>query len=142
MKLYKIAPDDIAICVNYVVDEYESITGSSSGARGLAIRFERDLKKKDGIKVVDENRIIGFCFHEDFDDKLLLTSFYVEKSKRASQCIYEMFKYCIEQAGDREMIYIALHKDMVLPGSVCRNGVIVKYKVREWIDKVKKRYEK
>ena len=141
MELSKIAPDDVAICVNYVTDEYESITGSSSGARGLAIRFERDIKNKDGIKIVDGNRIIGFCFHEEFEGKFFIISLYIEKSKRVSKCMYLIFKYCIEKSVDREMLYLPLHKDMVLPKSLCRNGIIIKHKAREWIDVVKKRYE-
>lgn len=141
MELAKIAPDDVAICVNYVTDEYESITGSSSGATGFAIRFERDIKNKEGIKVVEGNRIIGFCFTEDFEGKLFITSLYIEKSKRISKCMYLIFKYCIEKSVDREMLYLALHKDMILPKSLCRNGIIIKHKAREWLDSVKNRYE-
>lgn len=141
MELSTIAPDDVAICVNYVTDEYESITGTSSGARGLAIRFERDIKNKDGIKIVDGNRIIGFCFHEEFEGKFFIISLYIEKSKRVSKCMYLIFKYCLEQSGDKEVLYIPLHKDMVLPKSLCRNGTIVKHKAIEWINSVKNRYE-
>ena len=141
MELAKIAPDDVAICVNYVTDEYESITGSSSGATGLAIRFERDIKNKEGIKVVEGNRIIGFCFTEDFEGKLFITSLYIEKSKRISKCMYLIFKYCIEKSGDREMLYLSLHKDMILPKELCRNGIIIKHKAIEWLDSVKNRYE-
>lgn len=141
MIISKIAPDDVAVCVNYVTDEYESITGSSSGARGLAIRFERDIKSKDGIKIVIDGKIVGFCIYEDFDGKMLLTSFYISKDKRYGRCIYEMFKHCINIAGDKEIIYIPLHKDMTLPERICRNGIIKKYAVKEWLEKVENKYK-
>ena len=68
-------------------------------------------------------------------------SFYISKDKRYGRCIYEMFKHCINIAGDKEIIYIPLHKDMILPERICRNGIIKKYAVKEWLEKVENKYK-
>lgn len=141
LKMLSIAPDDIAICVNYVVEEFEKITGSSANSKSLSIRFERDIENKDGIKILDGDIIVGFCFIEDWNNLMLITSLYVNSEYRTSACMYMIFKYCIEQSRDRNIAYIPLHQDMSLPKNICINGKINKDKVIEWIDSVKSRFE-
>lgn len=142
LELNKIESDDLAICVNYVVEEYENLVGHNLNSKSLSARFSRDIKDLDGFKVSLSGALIGFAFYEEWSGNLLITSFFINKKYRKSKVMYMLFKACVEASKDMPMIYIPLHDKMTLPGALCSNGIINKNKAIDFINKVESRYKK
>lgn len=136
MILSKLTEDDIGVCVNYVVDEYSKL---SENTKGLAQRMEYAIEDKLGWKVEKDGVVLGFAVVEEFGNKLLVTSLVVGKEYRAGKATWMLFKQILEEAGDRGLVYIPIHKDM-WASKLCKDGEIDKVRVQEWVDKLAKRW--
>lgn len=136
MILSKLTEDDIGVCVNYVVDEYSKL---SENTKGLAQRMEYAIEDKLGWKVEKDGVMLGFAVVEEFGNKLLVTSLVVGKEYRAGKATWMLFKQILEEAGDRGLVYIPIHKDM-WASKLCKDGEIDKVRVQEWVDKLAKRW--
>lgn len=132
-----ITEDDIAVCVNYIVEEYSKY--SSGSTKGLADRMEYSIEDKLGWKVEKDGAMLGFAVVEDFGKDLLITSLVVGEEHRAGRCTWLLFKQILEEAGTRGLVYIPIHKDM-WASKLCKNGMIDKLRAREWVDKLTKRW--
>ena len=136
MILSKLTEDDIGVCVNYVVDEYSKL---SENTKGLAQRMEYAIEDKLGWKVEKNGVMLGFAVVEEFGDKLLITSLVVGKEYRAGKTTWMLFKQILEEAGNRGVVYIPIHKDM-WASKLCKDGKIDKGRAQEWVDKLAKRW--
>lgn len=136
MILSKLTEDDIGVCVNYVVDEYNKL---SENTKGLAQRIEYAIEDKLGWKVEKDGVVLGFAVVEEFGDKLLITSLVVGKEYRAGKTTWMLFKQILEEAGNKGLVYIPIHKDM-WASKLCKDGKIDKARAQEWVDKLAKRW--
>lgn len=136
MILSELTEDDIGVCVNYVVDEYSKL---SENTKGLAQRIEYAIEGKLGWKVEKDGVMLGFAVVEEFGDKLLVTSLVVGKEYRAGRTTWMLFKQILEEAGNRGLVYIPIHKDM-WASKLCKDGEIDKVRAQEWVDKLAKRW--
>lgn len=136
MILSKLTENDIAVCVNYVVDEYSKL---SENTKGLAQRIEYAIEDKLGWKVEKDGVVLGFAVVEEFGDKLLITSLVVGKEYRAGKITWMLFKQILEESGNRGLVYIPIHKDM-WASKLCKDGKIDKVRAQEWVDKLAKRW--
>ena len=136
MILSKLTENDIAVCVNYVVDEYSKL---SENTKGLAQRIEYAIEDKLGWKVEKDGVVLGFAVVEEFGDKLLITSLVVGKEYRAGKTTWMLFKQVLEESGNRGLVYIPIHKDM-WASKLCKDGKIDKVRAQEWVDKLAKRW--
>ena len=136
MILSKLTKDDIAVCVNYVVDEYSKL---SENTKGLSQRMEYAIEDKLGWKVEKDGIMLGFAVVEEFGDKQLVTSLVVGKEYRAGKATWMLFKQILEESGNRELVYIPIHKDM-WASKLCKDGKIDKVRAQEWVNKLAKRW--
>ena len=136
MILSELTEDDIGVCVNYVVDEYSKL---SENTKGLAQRIEYAIEGKLGWKVEKDGVMLGFAVVEEFGNKLLITSLVVGKEYRAGRTTWMLFKQILEEAGNRGLVYIPIHKDM-WASKLCKDGEIDKVRAQEWVDKLAKRW--
>ena len=137
MRLLPLEAADIGICVNYIVEEYEKY--SSGATRGLSDRMEYAIEDKLGWKVEKDSVILGFAVVEDFGNDLLVTSVVVHNEYRTSKCTWLLFQKILEESGDRGLVYIPIHKNM-WASKLCKNGMIDKTRLKEWVDKLAKRW--
>lgn len=137
MRLFPLNTADIGVCVNYIVEEYEKY--SSDSTRGLADRMEYAIEYKLGWKVEKDGVMLGFAVVEDFGKDLLVTSLVVNSEYRTSKCTWLLFHKILEEAGDRVLVYIPIHKDM-WASKLCKNGMIDKARAKEWVGKLAKRW--
>ena len=137
MILTKLEKDDIAVCVNYVIDEYVKL---DSNTKGMSDRMEYAIEDKLGWKVEKDNVMLGFAVVEDFGKDLLITSLVVNDKYRVGKTTWMLFKKILEECGDRNLVYIPIHKDM-WASKLCKNGIIDKTRAKEWVDKLAKRWE-
>ena len=137
MRLFPLEEADLGVCVNYIVEEYEKY--SSDSTRGLADRMAYAIEDKLGWKVEKDEGILGFAVVEDFGKDLLITSLVVNNEHRTSKCTWLLFNKILEEAGDRVLVYIPIHKDM-WASKLCNNGVIDKIRAKVWVDKLAKRW--
>ena len=136
MILSTIDQNDIAVCVNYVVEEYSKL---DSNTKGVAQRIEYAIEDKIGWKVSQDNTMLGFAVVEDFGKDLLITSLVVNDKYRVGKTTWMLFKKILEECGDRGLVYIPIHKDM-WASKLCKNGMIDKPRAKEWVDKLAKRW--
>ena len=134
MILSRIEPDDVAICVNYVTDEYKKLV-SDVDTRKLAIRMEYAIEGKLGWKVEKNGVIIGFAVVEEFGGSLLITSLVVNDLYRTGKTTWLLFNEVLKEANGRTLVYIPIHKDM-WAGSLCKDGLIDSSRAKEWVDKL------
>lgn len=136
MILSTIDQNDIGVCVNYVVEEYSKL---DSNTKGVAQRIEYAIEDKIGWKVEKDGVVFGFAVVEDFGKDLLIISLVVNNEHRTSKCTWLLFNKILEEAGDRGLVYIPIHKDM-WASKLCKNGIIDKTRAKEWVDKLAKRW--
>lgn len=134
MILSKLESDDVAICVNYVTDEYKKLV-SDADTRKLAIRMEYAVEGKLGWKVEKDGVVIGFAIVENFGGSLLITSLVVNEVYRTGKATWLLFNEVLKEANGRTLVYIPIHKDM-WASKLCSNGVIDKVRARLWVDKL------
>lgn len=139
MILSRIELDDVAICVNYVTDEYKKLV-SGVDTRKLAIRMEYAIEGKLGWKVEKDGIIIGFAVVEDFGGSLLITSLVVNDKYRTGKATWLIFREILREADGRKLLYIPMHKDM-WASKLCKDGAIDSVKAKEWVDKLASRWE-
>ena len=95
MEILSLTKDDIAICVNYVTEQYSKYSGSNN-TRGLAERVEYAMEDKEGWKVVEDGKIIGYAVLEDFGPNLLITSLVIDEPYRTGKATWLLFKKILE----------------------------------------------
>ena len=137
MRLLPLETADLGVCVNYIVEEY--VKYSSGSIKGLADRMEYAIEEKLGWKVEKDGAMLGFAVVEDFGKDLLVTSLVVNSEYRTSKCTWLLFHKILEEAGDRVLVYIPIHKDM-WASKLCKNGMIDKIRAKVWVDKLAKRW--
>lgn len=135
----KITNDDIAICVNYVTDEYKKLVSNVDTTK-LAIKMEYAIIDKLGWKVEKDGIIIGFAVVEDFGANLLVTSLVVNETYRNGKATWLLFNEILNEAGTRGLVYIPVHQNM-WASNLCKDGVINKVRAKEWVDRLVSRWE-
>lgn len=136
MIVSKIEPEDIAICVNYVCDEFQLLGGNP---KMVATKMEYAIEDKLGWKVVVDGILVGFAVVEDFGSNLLITSLVVHRQYRLSKAVWLLFKEILLESGNRNIVYIPIHKGM-WASKLCSNGMIDKQRAEEWVNKLEVRY--
>ena len=136
MTIEKLTSDDIGICVNYICEEYELLGGDP---KKVSTKMAYAILCKTGWKVVQDGMIIGFAVVENFGGSLLITSLYVNRAYRCGIAVWLLFSKVLEECGDRRLVYIPIHKDMVA-SKLCNNGVVDKDKAIAWVKKMEGKY--
>lgn len=138
MEILPLTKDDIAICVNYVTEQYSKYSGSKN-TKGLAERVEYAMEDKEGWKVVEDGKIIGYTVLEDFGPNLLITSLVIDEPHRTGKATWLLFKKVLEIAKGRRMVYKAIHEDM-WASKLCANGRIDKVRAEQWVNALSKKW--
>ena len=138
MELLPLTKDDIAICVNYVTEQYSKYSGSNN-TRGLAERVEYAMEDKEGWKVVEDGKIIGYVVLEDFGPNLLITSLVIDEPYRTGKATWLLFKKILEISKGRNGIYKPIHENM-WASKLCVNGRIDRERAEQWVNALSKKW--
>ncbi len=138
MEILPLTKDDIAICVNYVTEQYSKYSGSNN-TRGLAERVEYAMEDKEGWKVVEDGKIIGYVVLEDFGPNLLITSLVIDEPYRTGKATWLLFKKILEISKGRNGVYKPIHENM-LASKLCVNGRIDRERAEQWVNALSKKW--
>lgn len=138
MEILPLTKDDIAICVNYVTEQYSKYSGSNN-TKGLAERVEYAMEDKEGWKVVEDGKILGYVVLEDFGPHILITSLVVGEPYRTGKATWLLFKKILEVSEGRQGVYIPIHEDM-LASKLCVNGRIDRERAERWVNALSKKW--
>ncbi len=138
MEILPLTKDDIAICVNYVTEQYSKYSGSNN-TRGLAERVEYAMEDKEGWKVVEDGKIIGYAVLEDFGPNLLITSLVIDEPYRTGKATWLLFKKILEISKGRNGVYKPIHENM-LASKLCVNGRIDRERAEQWVNALSKKW--
>lgn len=138
MEILPLTKDDIAICVNYVAEQYSKYSGSNN-TRGLAERVEYAMEDKEGWKVVEDGKIIGYAVLEDFGPNLLITSLVIDEPYRTGKATWLLFKKILEISKGRNGVYKPIHENM-LASKLCVNGRIDRERAEQWVNALSKKW--
>ena len=138
MDILPLTKDDIAICVNYVTEQYSKYSGSTN-TRGLAERVEYAMEDKEGWKVVEDGKIIGYAVLEDFGPNLLITSLVIDEPYRTGKATWLLFKKILEISKGRNGVYKPIHEDM-WASNLCVNGRIDRARAEQWVSTLSKKW--
>ena len=138
MEILPLTKDDIAICVNYVTEQYSKYSGSNN-TKGLAERVEYAMEDKEGWKVVEEGLILGYAVVEDFGPNLLITSLVVGEPYRTGKTTWLLAKKVLEIAGERPILYIPIHENM-WASNICIKGRVDKERAKQWVSSLTKKW--
>lgn len=138
MEILPLTKDDIAICVNYVTEQYSKYSGSNN-TKGLAERVEYAMEDKEGWKVVEDGKILGYVVLEDFGPHILITSLVVGEPYRTGKATWLLFKKILEVSEGRQGVYIPIHEDM-LASKLCINGRIDRERAERWVNALSKKW--
>ncbi len=138
MEILPLTKDDIAICVNYVTEQYSKYSGSNN-TRGLAERVEYAMEDKEGWKVVEDGKIIGYAVLEDFGPNLLITSLVIDEPYRTGKATWLLFKKILEISKGRNGVYKPIHENM-LASKLCVNGRIDRERAVQWVNALSKKW--
>ena len=138
MEILPLTKDDIAICVNYVTEQYSKYSGSNN-TRGLAERVEYAMEDKEGWKVTEDGVMLGYAVVEDFGPHILITSLVVGEPYRTGKATWLLFKKILEVSEGRQCVYIPIHEDM-WASNLCVNGRIDKARAEQWVSTLSKKW--
>ena len=138
MTLEKLEPEDLAVCVNYVTEQYAKYSGNNHN-RGLAERVGYAMEDKEGWKVVENDLMLGYAVVEDFGPNLLITSLVVGDPYRTGKATWLLFKKILEEAGERPILYVPIHENM-WASKVCVKGKIDKERAKQWVSSLAKKW--
>ena len=138
MEILPLTKDDIAICVNYVTEQYSKYSGSNN-TMGLAERVEYAMEDKEGWKVVDDGKIIGYVVLEDFGPNLLITSLVIDEPYRTGKATWLLFKKILEISKGRNGVYKPIHENM-WASKLCVNGRIDRERAEQWVNALSKKW--
>ena len=138
MEILPLTKDDIAICVNYVTEQYSKYSGNNN-TRGLAERVEYAMEGKEGWKVIEDGAILGYAVVEDFGPHILITSLVVGEPYRTGKATWLLFKKILEVSEGRQGVYIPIHEDM-WASNLCVNGRIDRERAEQWVNTLSKKW--
>ena len=138
MIIEKLEPEDLAVCVNYVTEQYSKYSGRANN-KGLAERVEYAMEGKEGWKVTEDGVMLGYAVVEDFGPNLLITSLVVGDSYRTGKATWLLFKKVLEIAGERPIVYVPIHEDM-WASKVCVKGKIDKERANQWVSSLTEKW--
>ena len=138
MEILPLTKDDIAICVNYVTEQYSKYSGSNN-TMGLAERVEYAMEDKEGWKVVEDGKIIGYVVLEDFGPNLLITSLVIDEPYRTGKATWLLFKKILEISKGRNGVYKPIHENM-WASKLCVNGRIDRERAEQWVNALSKKW--
>ena len=138
MEILPLTKDDIAICVNYITEQYSKYSGSNN-TRGLAERVEYAMEDKEGWKVVEDGKIIGYVVLEDFGPNLLITSLVIDEPYRTGKATWLLFKKILEVSKGRNGVYKPIHENM-WASKLCVNGRIDRERAERWVNALSKKW--
>ena len=138
MEILPLTKDDIAICVNYVTEQYSKYSGNNN-TRGLAERVWYAMEDKEGWKVVEDGIILGYAVVEDFGPNLLITSLVVGEPYRTGKTTWLLAKKVLEIAGERPILYKPIHENM-WASNICIKGRVDKERAKQWVLSLTKKW--
>ena len=137
MEILPLTKDDIAICVNYVTEQYSKYSGNNT--RGLAERVGYAMEDKEGWKVVEDGKILGYAVLEDFGPNLLITSLVIDEPYRTGKATWLLFKKILEISKGRNGVYKPIHENM-WASKLCVNGRIDRERAEQWVNALSKKW--
>ena len=138
MEILPLTKEDIAICVNYITEQYSKYSGSNN-TRGLAERVGYAMEDKEGWKVVEDGKIIGYVVLEDFGPNLLITSLVIDEPYRTGKATWLLFKKILEISKGRNGVYKPIHENM-WASKLCVNGRIDRERAEQWVNALSKKW--
>ena len=138
MEILPLTREDVAICVNYVTEQYSKYSGSNN-TKGLAERVGYAIEDKEGWKVVEDDLILGYAVVEDFGPNLLITSLVVGEPYRTGKTTWLLAKKVLEIADERPILYIPIHENM-WASNICIKGRVDKERAKQWVSSLTKKW--
>ena len=138
MTLEKLEPEDLAVCVNYVTEQYSKYSGKKYN-KGLAERVEYAMEDKEGWKVMEDGVMLGYAVVEDFGSNILITSLVIGEPYRTGKATWLLFKKILEISEGRQGVYIPIH-DAMWASNLCVNGKIDRDRAEKWVTKLSKKW--
>ena len=138
MIIAKLEPEDLAVCVNYITEQYSKYSGSVNN-KGLAERVEYAMEGKEGWKVTEDGIMLGYAVVEDFGPHILITSLVVGEPYRTGKATWLLFKKILEMSEGRQGVYVPIHEDM-WAGKLCVNGRIDRERAERWVSTLSKKW--
>lgn len=143
LEILPIEPDDEIIICDYIEQEWLDTGGDIRLSTKVKNKMYAEINGEDGVKIIDteSKKIIGFAVYkkDSFSGSVMLISFYIAKGYRLGKANYMLMKNVIEYSEDKEIFYIPLNLNSSLPNSVCKNGIINRTRVIEWLALVENR---
>lgn len=138
MTIEKLEPEDLAVCVNYVTEQYSKYSGMANN-KGLAERVEYAMEGKEGWKVTEDGVMLGYAVVEDFGPHILITSLVVGEPYRTGKATWLLFKKILEVSEGRQGVYKPIHEDM-WASNLCVNGRIDRARAEQWVSTLSKKW--
>lgn len=138
MTIEKLEPEDLAVCVNYVTEQYSKYSGRANN-KGLAERVEYAMEGKEGWKVTEDGVMLGYAVVEDFGPHILITSLVVGEPYRTGKATWLLFKKILEVSEGRQGVYIPIHEYM-WASNLCVNGRIDRARAEQWVSTLSKKW--
>lgn len=143
LEIQPIEPDDEIILCDYIEQEWLDTGGDERLSTKIKHKMYAEISGEDGVKLVDldSKKIIGFAIYkkDSFSGSVMLVSFFIAKGYRIGKANYLLMKNVIEYSGDYKILYIPLNSNSTLPSSVCKDGLIDRTRVEEWLALVENR---
>ena len=138
MIIEKLEPEDLAVCVNYITEQYSKYSGSVNN-KGLAERVEYAMEGKEGWKVTEDGVMLGYAVVEDFGPHILITSLVVGEPYRTGKATWLLFKKILEISNGRNGVYKPIHENM-WASKLCNNGRIDRERAERWVNALSKKW--
>ena len=138
MTLEKLEPEDLAVCVNYVTEQYAKYSGNNHN-KGLAERVEYAMEGKEGWKVMEDGVMLGYTVVEDFGSNILITSLVIGEPYRTGKATWLLFKKILEISKGRNGVYKPIHENM-WASKVCVKGKIDKERAKQWVSSLTEKW--
>jgi len=140
--LEELKDEDVAICANYISEEYELLTGTPPSVSRRGSLVVAALQHYTAYKVIDETgKIVAFIMYDDNYPYLHIVSWYIARGYRKSKPLYLISKTIADKVKTYEyVVFQRLHRSMQLPKSVCIGERIDNTNYLKWFNILEKRW--
>jgi len=141
LKVSGLDVNDYGICTNYLTEEYERTVGPVTYR--ISGKFYADISSTEfGYKVSDGSKIVAFVAFHRYEEAISLVNFFVAQDYRRTEAFYLLSKAFNGHLDDTitSVMYLPMKKGMVLPSSVCVDGVLYIDKYKEKLEILEKRW--
>lgn len=142
MILARVEKEDIGAIANYIIDELKSY--GVNDTYGTSVKIENALLACDEAwKVEVDGTIVAFGAVERSSPVMIhVLSYYIAKEWRQTVAAYIISKKMLElMEGYTKVVYLPLTVGQVLPKRFCKDGLIDREELQQFIGRFDKRWE-